>query len=116
MDGTQQLVAVGGIGLVAANFWTGQQRPRIVGVLWGDKGADPSAGHAAMLGIGGELLLVVLLVLAAGMSQSVAYGMLAIIAALWVLWGIHYYGSSSATAGAGGAGSSSTSSPKITTA
>lgn len=96
MDGTQQLVAVGGLGLAGVNFWTGRQRPAITGVLWGDKGADVSAGHQAMLGLGGELVLVVVLTMAAGASQSLAYGMLAVVAALWVLWGMHYYGAGGA--------------------
>lgn len=103
MDGSQQLVAVGGLALVAANFWTGSQRSAVSGVLWGAKGADVTAGHQAILGIAGELVLVVVLAMAAGASDSLSYGMLAIVAALWILWGMHYYG-------AGGAGSKTTAS------
>jgi hypothetical protein len=91
MDGTQQLVGVGGLALVGVNYWTSQQRPAISGVILGTS-QDTAAGHKALLGIGGELLVVGLLTLVAGSSDSMALGMLAAIAALWVLWGIHYYG------------------------
>lgn len=97
MDGTQQLVAVGGLGLAAVNFWTSNQRPLITGVLWGDAGADAAAGHKALLGLGGELLLIAILTLVAGQSDGMATGMLAAVAALWVLWGIHHYTGVTAT-------------------
>lgn len=90
---TRSIVIAGGLGLVGVNFWTSNQRPAIANVIFGDKGADPNAARSALVGIGGELLLVLILVMMAGASEALSRTALAIIAALWVLWGIHYYAS-----------------------
>lgn len=101
MDGTQQLVAVGGLGLVGVNYWTSKQRTAIAGTVW--NGKAPQQARSAFLAIGGELLLVFLLTMAAGQSDSLAYGMLAIVAALWVLWAMQHYGGKQSSAPAGAA-------------
>lgn len=100
MEPKQSAVAIGGVGLVAVNYWTSKQRTAVVGTLWDKK--DPSAAHAALLGIGGELLLVGVLAVAAGQSDTLGNGMVAIVVALWILWAINYYtiGSPHTTAGA----------------
>lgn len=94
MDGTQQLVAVGGLGLVGVNYWTSAQRSAIGSTVW--NGKAPAAARSALLAIAGELLLVFILTMVAGQSDSLAYGMLAILAALWVLWSMQHYGSGGA--------------------
>lgn len=90
MTGKQSAVAVGGLGLVAVNYWTSAQRTAVVNTLWDKR--DPSAAHRALLGIGGELLLVGVLAFAAGQSDALGAGMIAIIVSLWVLWAMGYYG------------------------
>lgn len=94
MDGRQQLVGTVGAGLVAVNFWTSNQRAAIGGTVWSKR--DPAKAHAALLAVGGELLLVGLLTLGAGTSDTAANATLAILAALWILWAIKHY---SATGG-----------------
>lgn len=86
-------VIAAGLGLVAVNFWTSNQRPAIAGLVFGDtKGAQAQqAARNAALGIGGELVLLLVLSVVAGASDSLALGMLAVVGALWVLWGITYY-------------------------
>lgn len=98
MDGMQTLVAAGAFGLVGVNFWTGDQRQRIGGVLW--TGANPADAHRALLELGGELLLVAVLIILAGLSDTMAKGMAAIVAALWILWAIGYYSPGARTAAA----------------
>lgn len=98
MDGTQQLVAVGGLGLVGVNYWTSAQRTAIAGTVW--NGKAPAQARGALIAIGGEVLLVFVLTMVAGQSDSLAYGMLAIIVALWVLWAMAHYGKKSGTAAA----------------
>lgn len=90
---TRTPVWVGGLGLVAVNFWTSSQRDAIANLVFGDKQGAAAAqpGHAALVGIGGELVLLLVLFVVAGMSDQLASAMLAIVAALWVLWGITYY-------------------------
>lgn len=105
MTPRQSLVAIAGAGLVGVNYWTSSQRTTITATVWDKR--DPAAAHKALLGITGELLLVGLLVLFAG-TDAGASASLAILAALFVLWGIQYYGGAkggTATGRVAGAGS-----------
>lgn len=93
MSGKQQLVAAGGIGLIAANFWLGGARQTVTtGAL--TKGASPAAtsdAHTEVKRIAAELLFVGLAVLISGVSDAAGSAMLAVIAALAVLWAINHY-------------------------
>jgi hypothetical protein len=103
VDGRQQLVATAGVGLVAVNFWTSNQRAAVGGTVWSKK--DPTKAHTALLAIGGELLLVAILTFAGGTSDTAANASLAVLAALWILWAMKHYGST------GGAASTTSSAP-----
>lgn len=87
-------VAVAGGALIAVNGWYSPQRQAVSDILNGKANAGP-AGHRAILQIGGEALVVLVAVVAAGSSDNVGTGMIAAIVALWVLWSINHF----ATAG-----------------
>lgn len=89
MDGTQELVLLGGFGLLGVHLWTSSQRADISAAFFGGKGAP--AAHTALLQIAGELLLLLILIVVAGQGGGLAAGMLAVVASLWVLWGISHY-------------------------
>jgi len=95
MDGKTAVVGIGGLGLIAANFWNGNQRQAIGGTVW--KGNNPQVAHKALLGLSGELLLVFLMYLGAGASDGLATAMVVVVITLWVLWAIaHYTGAGNA--------------------
>lgn len=100
MDPKQQMAGVAGIALVGVNLWTGPGRHQIGDVIWG--GGQTDTGHKALLALGGQLLFVGVLVFFAGGGDGAANVVLALIAALWVLWGINRYGNKSTQAPAGG--------------
>lgn len=84
MDGTQTLVGLGAVGLLAANEWTGPDRGLFGGVLW--NGKDATQAHKAMVRLLGELLFVVVLVVLAGLNGSWPTLVAVTVAALWVLF------------------------------
>lgn len=89
MSGTQALIGAAGVGLVAANVWTGKQHGQLAAVLSGSgtPGADNTTqAHAAAKKIGAELLGVLVLVLAAGVGDSAGHACLAILLCLWVVF------------------------------
>lgn len=89
MEGKQSVVALGGLALVGVNWWNSDQRGAISDAFAGH--SHPAKAHSALLQMGGELLLVLVVTIVAGMSDSLGTGMLALIAALWILWGIQHY-------------------------
>lgn len=95
MNGLQTLVGAGGVGLVAANFWFGGQRSTVSAGLFGS--GDPGVAHKALVTLGGEMLLVVVLVVLAGISDAWAAAMAVVIVGLAILWAINHYGSSSSS-------------------
>ena len=95
MNGKQSLVGYGGAGLILADFWIGGQRGTVAAGLFGS--GDSASAHAALLKLGGEALLVVVLTILSGVSDSLGSVMAVVIVALWVLWAINHYGSSSPT-------------------
>ena len=109
MDGRQQLAATAGIGHVAVNFWTSNQRSAIGGTVWSKH--DPTKAHTALLAVGGELLLVGVLTLFAGTSDTAANAVIAILAALWILWAITHYAKTGGSSSAGSPGSPMQQSP-----
>lgn len=88
MNGAQQVVGLGGMGLIAVNFWTGSQRADI-GPLLAGKAAPNS--HTAFREIGAELLFVVIATALAGVGGSWGTAMAAVVIGLFILWGIQHY-------------------------
>jgi len=89
VSGTQALVGAAGVGLIAANAWTGQQRGQLAAVLGPDGapgGTNTTQAHAAAKAIGAELLGVLVLVLVAGVGDGAGHACLAILAALWIVY------------------------------
>ena len=95
MTGAQTLVGAGGVGLVFANFWLGggNQRSTVSAGLFGS--GDPGAAHSALLSLGGEMLLVVVLTVLAGVSDAWGSAMAVVIVGLAIIWAINHYGASS---------------------
>lgn len=95
MNGYQTVVGAGGVGLVALNFWLGGQRSQVSAGLFGS--GDPGVAHKALVTLGGEVLLVVVLTVLAGISDAWAAVMAVLIVGLGILWAINHYGSSSSS-------------------
>jgi hypothetical protein len=92
VSGKQNLVAAGGLGLIAANFWLGGARQTVSAGL--TKGAAPGTAtnaHTEIKRVALELLFVGVAVVIAGASDGAASAMLAVIVALFVLWAINHY-------------------------
>lgn len=90
---SQTLVAAGGIGLIAANYWLGGAKQTVTaGTLTKGASADATAAsHTEIKKVAAELLFVGVATLIAGISDAAASAMLAVIAALFVLWAINHY-------------------------
>lgn len=101
MNGAQTLVGIGGLGLIAVNYWTGSQRAPVTSILSTQPSTQQLAqSHGALVEIGGEFLFVLVAVVLSGTSDGLGKALVAVIVALWVLWGINHYSkapSSSAT-------------------
>lgn len=93
MTGSQTLVGAGGVGLVFANFWFGGDRPQVSASLFGS--GDPGTAHTALVKLGGEMLLVVVLTVLAGLSDQWGSAMAVVIVGLAILWAINHYSKSS---------------------
>lgn len=91
MTGKQTLVGAGGVGLVLVNYWTSETRSVVSGGLF-TPGGDTGAAHRSLAVLGGELLFVMVATVLAGMSDSFGSVMVAVIAALFVLFAINHYG------------------------
>jgi hypothetical protein len=96
MDGTQALVGLAGIGLVAVNAWTGPDKAYLSSMLFTNtETTDPTLeakNHAALVKIGGELLFVVVATVVAGVSGTWSTTVLVALVALWALWLINRKG------------------------
>lgn len=90
MNGSQQIVGLGGMGLIAVNFWTGTQRSEVVPIITG--GGSVASAHSAFKELGAELLFVVIATVLAGVDGGWGTGLVAVIVGLFILWGINYYG------------------------
>lgn len=88
MDGKTAIVGIGGLGLVAANYWTGNQRRLLGGAVFTPSHGGRTEAHSALLAVGGELLLVGLLYLLAGASDQLANVAVVLVLTLWVLFAI----------------------------
>lgn len=83
MNGKQGLVALLGLGLVAANLWTGPQKQALQG-LAGGKLSDLSELKV----VGAETLGVFVMAFVAGLSDQVANVILVFTIGLWILFAI----------------------------
>lgn len=100
MSGKSQLVGAAGIALVGANFWLGPQRAQLSGGLFlkSATSAQTEGAHTALKQLGAELLFVTVATVIASVSDSAGSAMLAVLAALAVVWAItHYAGVPSTT-------------------
>lgn len=100
MNGQQQIVGLGGLALIGANFWlTDQKQTFAAGALSnsGQSGLTPKstaqteAAHSLVKQIAAELLFVGVATLLAGMSSQAGNAMIAVVAALAILWAIKHY-------------------------
>lgn len=90
MNGAQTAAGAVGLGLVAADFWTSQQRPTITAGIFGT-GASAADAHRQLKLVGAELLFVAVAVLVAGISDQAGKAMVAVLVALAVIWAINHY-------------------------
>lgn len=84
MSAAQSAVAVGGIALVGANFWTGPQRQDLDNLVF--HGQSTPQAKTALLQIGGESILLILLYLVAGSSSGAGTAMVVLVLTLWILY------------------------------
>lgn len=96
--GTQQIVGLGGAGLIAVNFWTGSQRKAVADGLF-QKGSDTSKSHADLTQLGAEILFVVVATVLAGVSDSWANAMALVIVGLFIVWALNKYGAGNKQSG-----------------
>jgi hypothetical protein len=109
MNGAQTVVGLGGVGLIAVNFWTGPQRAAVGPVVTGAPGASVSSAHTELVQVGAELLFVTVAAVAAGIGPGWGQGMVAVIVGLFILWAIHHYSGGQAQ------GSATTTAPRSST-
>lgn len=91
MNTQQSVVAAGGLGLVAANWWTKQRHVIFAGAFNSSAStAQQAAAHKALLTVGAQLLFVAVASFLAGTSSGLGNAMVAMIVALAILWLITY--------------------------
>ena len=91
MNTQQSVVAAGGLALVAANWWTGSRKTIFAGAFNSSAStAQEAAAHKALYALGLQLLFVAVAAFLAGINTSLGNAMLAMIAALAILWLITY--------------------------
>lgn len=84
MSAQQSMVAVGGLGLVGANFWFGPQRQSLDSLIW--QGQASSTAKTSLLQIAGELVLILIMYLFAGESDQTGLAMVVVVITLWILF------------------------------
>lgn len=94
MNGPQQAAAAGGAGLLVLNYWTGPDRKTINAGLFDAKAtdADKAAAHGTLVRFAAAAVALAVGVLLAGASPQWGSALVAIIAALFILWAINHYG------------------------
>lgn len=93
MADRQPIVAAAGTGLVLANYWLGGARKQTSAALFDQKATSDqvTAAHSTIRNLFIELAFVLVATIVAGVSESAATAMLAMIVALAVLWAINHY-------------------------
>jgi hypothetical protein len=93
VNGKQQVVAVGGAGLILVNFWLTGSRQTVSAGIFNNNATDAqtSAAHTELKKFGAELLFVGVATLLAGLSNNAGTAMVAIIAALFIVWAMNRY-------------------------
>jgi hypothetical protein len=84
MGAEQSMVAVGGIGLIGATFWKSSQRTSLDNLVW--HGQSSPAAKKALLQVAGESVLVLILYLVAGQSDTLGLSMVVVVLTLWILF------------------------------
>jgi len=98
-----QLVGGAGAALLAVNFWTSGDRGTVSnGAFNGSASdADVAAAHAVIKRYAAAAALVVVLAAIASTGGQASSTVLAIIAALWIVWLIRHFSSPAAAPAAG---------------
>lgn len=92
MNGSQQIAAALGGGLIAANFWTSQRHIFTTGALNSSaSSSDTAAAHTVIRNVAVEILFVGLGVLVAGVNGKAGGAVVAALLALWIVWLITHY-------------------------
>lgn len=92
MNGQQNIVALGGVALIGANYWATQKATINAGLFNSSATtADTTAAHAALRNVALELLFVGVATLLAGVSDGLGSAMVAVIVALGILWCIRHF-------------------------
>lgn len=111
MDGKASFVAFAGLGLVAANLWTGPEKAALDQLSNGNF----SAGLTALKSTGLELVLIIVATFVAGTGDNAANIMLVLIMGLWLLFLINRFGSGRPATFGSGTTTTSTTPPAKTT-
>ncbi len=111
MDGKQQLVGLGGVGLIAVNFFLksggGAQKGPVLSVVEVPGLAQNQLvqAHKTLIDLALELVAVAVLTVIAGVSDQAANLVLVVLVGLWLAWAMgKYAGFSMATTNAGAVG------------
>lgn len=91
------MVAVGGVGLIGVNFWKSQQRTSLDALIW--QGQSTPAAKTALLQIGGEAVLLLIMFLLAGQSSTLGLAMVTVVVTLWILFFMKTTGGTTAKKG-----------------
>lgn len=93
MNGQQQLVGLGGLTLVGANFWLSDQRKTFAAGALNSSATDQQqqTAHGLVKSLATELLFVGVATLVAGLGPAAGNAMIAIFAALVILWAVKHY-------------------------
>ena len=98
MDGTQSLAGAAGVGLLLTNLWTSPDRHTLTAGAFNASAptAATTAAHDVLKRYAGAALAIAAAVVLAGTSPTAGKAVLAVFAALWLLWLILHYGGGAA--------------------
>lgn len=106
MDGKQQLIGAAGFGLIAANWFlkkpggSGGQGAPLTSLLFNSGASKTQVGSAstALKEVLAELMVVVVLVVISGVSDTAGNFALVLVLGLWLVWAMTRYGNLGAKA------------------
>jgi hypothetical protein len=90
-SGQQQIVALGGAGLIVGNFWLGPERRVLADGLFHSSATDAeqAAAHAALKKIGGSVVFLLVATIMAGISNTWGRVMAATVLGLLLVWAVN---------------------------
>lgn len=97
MGAEQSMIAVGGVGLIGVNFWQSSQRTSLDKLIW--QGQSTPEAKTALLQIGGEALLLLIMFILAGQSSTLGLAMVTVVVTLWILFFMKTKGGTTAKKG-----------------